>query len=156
MVSIKWCMAQKNGLELIEPNPNISVSYIKMAEESIKDLENAKSKIWTATMTYYIFYYSLYSLMMRIGIKCEIHSCSLEFMKQSLKEFYNEKDLKMIQKAFEARIDLQYYANRPVDEKVIQETKRYCKDFYIKTKDILSDITEQQISDVRHNLKKLR
>ena len=153
MVLINWCLKQKNGLEVIEPNINMSNSYLKMAEESISILVGVeKSKIWTATMAYYIFYYSLYSLMLRIGIKCEIHSCSLEFMKVYLTKFYDNKDLDMIQKTFSARINLQYYADRPVDSKVIEEAKKYCKDFFLKTKDILSKITESQISTIRKNL----
>lgn len=108
MVSIKWCLKQKDGLEFIEPNDNMSKSYISMAEESINAIRGVEgSKIWTATMTYYIFYYSLYSLMLRIGIKCEIHSCSLEFMKNYLASFYDKKDIEMIENAFSARIDLQ-------------------------------------------------
>lgn len=153
MVSIEWCLNQKNGLEIIEPNINMSDSYLKMAEESINISKGVeKSKIWTATTTYYIFYYSLYSLMLRIGIKCEIHSCSLEFMKVHLNEFYNQKDLEMIQKSFTARINLQYYADRSVDDRIIEEIKKYCKDYFLKTKDILSKITENQINIIRENL----
>ncbi len=155
MVTIKWCLNKKDGLELIEPNSNVCDSYIKMAEESINVLNKIEeSNIWAASLTYYIFYYSLYALMLRIGIKSGIHSCSLEFMKQFLKEFYDMKDNKMIQGAFKARIDLQYYADRPVDSLVIEETKKYCKDFYIKTKDILAGITEKQIKLIRENLTK--
>ena len=154
MVSIKWCLANKNGIKLIEPNANMSNSYLKMAEESIYVLNGVKnSRIWLATTTYYIFYYSLYSLMLRIGVKCEIHACSLEFMKKCLIEYYDETDMKMIEKAFLVRIDLQYYSDRPVDERVINETSKYCKDFYIKTKDIISKITETQIDSVRKKLK---
>ena len=154
MVSIKWCLANKNGIKLIEPNANMSNSYLKMAEESIYVLNGVKnSRIWLATTTYYIFYYSLYSLMLRIGVKCEIHACSLEFMKKCLIEYYDETDMKMIEKAFSARIDLQYYSDRPVDERIINETSKYCKDFYIKTKDIMSKITETQIDSVRKKLK---
>ena len=61
--------------------------------------------------------------MLRIGVKCEIHSCSLEFMKQLLKEFYDLTDNKMINDAFKSRIDLQYYADRHVDSLVIEKTK---------------------------------
>ena len=126
-----------------------------MAEESINAIKGVEgSKIWTATMTYYIFYYSLYSLMLRIGIKCEIHSCSLEFMKRHLTSFYDKKDVEMIEKAFSARIDLQYYANRPVDLKVIEETKRHSAGFFIKTKDILSRISEEDIQEIRAELNK--
>lgn len=156
MVSIKWCLQQKDGLEFIEPNANMSKSYLEMAEESIDAIKGVEgSKIWTATMTYYIFYYSLYSLMLQIGIKCEIHSCSLEFMRNYLTKFYDKKDIDMIGKAFSARIDLQYYANRPVDEKIIDETKKHSKLFFIKTKDAISKITEDEIEDLREGLRKV-
>lgn len=150
MVSIKWCVNQKNGIKLVEPNDNMSSSYIKMAEESISVLDNMqKSNIWTATTSYYIFYYSLYSFMLKIGIKCEIHLCSIEFMKRFLTNFYNKTDIDMMKKAFSARIDLQYYSDRPVNHLVIDQSKSYCKDFFIKTKDILSKITESQILSIR-------
>ena len=153
MVSIKWCLKQKKGLELVEPNKNMSDSYIKMAEESIVALKNVEeSKIWTATTAYYVFYYSLYSLMLRIGIKCEIHSCSLEFMKQLLNTFYNQMDFKMINSSFSARINLQYYANRAVEPEIIEKVKKYCKDFFVKTKDILSNITEKDIAVIKDKL----
>ncbi len=156
MVSIKWCLNQKNGLELIKPNTNMPESYLKMAEESINELSNIKSNIWTATASYYIFYYSLYALMLRIGIKCEIHSCSLEFMGKFLMNFYGAIDLDMINKAFSARIDLQYYADRPVDKIPIRLARAYCKTFFIKTKEILSKITEEQIQDIRNKLAEFR
>ena len=153
MVSIKWCVKQNAGIQMIQPNVNVSRSYLKMAEESITVLADVgRSKIWTATTAYYVFYYSLYSLMLLMGVKCEIHSCSLEFMKRFLKDFYNDKDMGMIEKAFKARIDLQYYADRAVDDVIIDDIKKYCKDFYIKTKHILSRITESQINMVRKHL----
>ena len=153
MVSVKWCLKQKGGIELIEENHNMAESYIKMAEESINALSRVKqSRIWTATTAYYIFYYSLYAVMLRIGVKCEIHSCSLEFMKRYI-GFYDKKDAEMIEKAFDARINLQYYADRPVDDESIEAVSRYCKTFFIKTKDILSNITERQISEIRQALK---
>jgi len=154
MVSIEWCKKTKNGLELIKPNKNMSRSYINMAEESIKSLIKVESNIWIATMSYYIFYYSLYALMLRIGIKCEIHSCSLEFMEKCLERFYDKKDFDEIIRAFKARINLQYYADRPVDQKDIDDSQRDCKKFFIKTKDLLVNITEKEINYIRSDFKK--
>ena len=157
MVSLKWCLSKEKGIELIESNENMSRSYIGMAGESVKIIENVnESNIWTAATTYYIFYYSLYALMMRIGVKCEIHTCSLEFMKQMLTEFYSVEDVEAINSAFSARTDLQYYANRPVEPVIIQRNKKYSKDFYIKSKDVLSRITERQIDAIRQRLAKER
>lgn len=99
MVSIKWCATQKHGLTLFERNENMSMSYLRMAQESIHVLSNVQSSaIWTATTSYYVFYYSLYALMLRIGVKCEIHSCSLQFMREFLSVYYSTNDYLMIEK----------------------------------------------------------
>lgn len=157
MVSVKWCLRQKNGIEVMEPNENMSRSYLAMAEESIKVIDKMEqSRIWTATAAYYIFYYSLYALMLRVGVKCEIHSCSLTFMEELLKGLYNDKDILMIKKAFSARIDLQYYANRPVNEDTIAQVKGYCKEFFLKTKDMLIKLKETQVNEIRNALLKQR
>ena len=153
MVSIKWCAAQKHGIMLIAPNSHMADSYLHMAEESLSVLQViTESRIWIATTAYYIFYYSLYALMLRIGVKCEIHACSLEFMKQYLAKLYTQEDAEMIAQAFSARIDLQYYTDRAVDEVIIAAVKRYCKIFFIKTKDLHAKITEKQVQEIRNAL----
>jgi uncharacterized protein (UPF0332 family) len=93
--------------------------------------------------------------MLRIGMKCEIHSCFLEFTKKFLGDFYNNNDINMINKAFQARIDLQYYTKRSVDKKIIEQVKNYSKKFYINTKDILSKINESQVEKIREEIRKL-
>ncbi len=93
MVTIKWCLKNKNGIELIEPNENMANSYLKMAEESLEMVPKTKeSKIWSASTAYYTLYYSIYAVMMKIGVKCEIHSCSIEFMKQFLSKYYDSNN----------------------------------------------------------------
>jgi len=150
---IDWCISNKSGIRISEPNDNMCKSYINMAEESIKILPNvSQSRIWTATVSYYIFYYSLYALMLKIGVKSEKHTCSLEFMKQFLVNFYSREEIKSISSAFSSRIDLQYYSDRPVDATAIQNSKRGCGDFYIKTKMIISKITEKQVRAIRAGL----
>ena len=157
MASVRWCLRQKSGIDVIEPNENMSRSYLAMAEESIKVIDKMEqSRIWTATAAYYIFYYSLYALMLRLGVKCEIHSCSLAFMEEFLNSLYNGKDVMMIKKAFSARVDLQYYADRPVDEEVIAQVKRYCKEFFLRTEDLLIRIKEAQVNEIRNALLKQR
>ena len=36
MDKIKWCLKQKNGLELVEPNEELAKAYIKKAEDSLR------------------------------------------------------------------------------------------------------------------------
>jgi len=47
MKRIIWCIKQKRGLELIEPNKNLSEAYIKKAEESLEVMHNISNLHYT-------------------------------------------------------------------------------------------------------------
>ncbi len=84
MVSVSWCLKQKQGIKIVDESENLCRAYFKMADESLSVMEGlrGKSKIFSVSSAYYAVYYSLYAVMQRIGIKCEIHTCSIEFMKR--------------------------------------------------------------------------
>ena len=154
MVSLKWCCKQKDGIKLIEPNDNLAQGYIKMAEDSLGTMnrERKYNLMFAISACYYSMYYSLYSVCMKIGIKCEIHSCTIEFMKKILDNFYSKEDIKIIKKAFNARNIAKYY----VDKIVQKEDSDYIMDkaplFLNKSKDILAKINEKDIKDLRKKL----
>lgn len=154
MASINWCVKMKNGLELVEPSENMSDSYLKMAEESLGIIKKVEeSKIWTASASYYVMYYCLYSVMMKIGIKCEIHKCSIEFMKRFLSDFYSSGDVELIEAGFELRSNLQYYPEKFGDRNRLVFVKTGAVDFLVKTGEILGMIGEKQVNQIRGLLK---
>jgi len=105
MVEIKWCLKAKNGLELVEPNSNLSEAYLKKAEDSLKSVELNKVKEWKIVTAYYASYFSVYAILMKLGIKCEIHSCTIEFAKQFLNNYFTAENLNFLEESFKARID---------------------------------------------------
>lgn len=47
MEMIKWCMKLKNGIELAEPNDNLSGAYVKKAETALSAASALKgNKEW--------------------------------------------------------------------------------------------------------------
>ena len=152
MDKIKWCLGKKSGIELIEPNQNLADGYIKKAEESLETSKLAKSKDWKISGSYYAIYFSIYSVMMQIGIKCEIHSCTIEFTKRFLKDYISAEDLKLFETGFDARNDSQYYVDREVApddyEKLIKEAPA----FLAKCKNV--HLTEDIVNEIRGKLKK--
>ena len=98
MVSIDWCLRQKEGIKIIEPNDNLSEAYLIKAEEALGTMtrERKYNLTFSISACYYSIYYSLYSVLMKLGIKCEIHSCTIEFMKKFLLDFYSKDDLETI------------------------------------------------------------
>ena len=143
-----WCKKQSKGIKLIEPNNNLFLDYINSAEETLQVLKtiNNKSKIWLATTKYYCEYFAVYALLLKIGIKCEIHDCTIEVCRflegeNILPKYYSrtlEEDKKL-------RIDNQYYLK---NKKVIIDYNELLE-FILNIKDIALKLTEERT----HNLK---
>src|SRR3989338_11135681 len=119
MGKISWCKKQSKGIKLVNPSDNLSEEYYKNAEESLRVLRNiqgTESNMWLATTKYYVEYFAVYSILMKIGIKSEIHDCTI-----ALVEFLEEEGViesgtsTMLEKDKDLRIDNQYYLkNMPV------------------------------------------
>lgn len=118
MVTLNWCKKQKKGIKLIEPSNNLAKEYLESAEETLEILKEiqGKSKMWLATTKYYFEYFLIYSLLIKIGIKCEIHECTIEVAKTLEKNKLLEKGInKQLEYDKQLRIDNQYYLkNREV------------------------------------------
>ena len=76
MERIGWCIKKREGLQLITPNVNLSNAYLKKAEEALESIKLNTIKDWKISTSYYTLYFSVYALLMKIGVKCEIHSCT--------------------------------------------------------------------------------
>jgi uncharacterized protein (UPF0332 family) len=144
MDDIKWCLKQNKGIELVEPNENLGNAYLLKAEEALDTLNSVKSKSWQLIAAYYTIYNGIYSILMKIGIKCEIHKCTIKFSKKYLKDYFVDSDFELIDMAFDARIDSQYYIERRVSEKnynnIVTQTPMFlvkCKNIMIKHKEII-------------------
>ncbi|MCK5625197.1 HEPN domain-containing protein [Candidatus Pacearchaeota archaeon] len=151
MVSLKWCCKQKQGIKLIEPNDNLAQGYLKMAKNSLGTMNREKeyNLMFAISACYYSMYYSLYSVCMKIGVKCEIHSCTLEFMKKVLTEFYSEEDVKIIKKAFDVRNIAQYYVGKVILKEDSDYILRKALSFINKSRDVLEKINEKDIKELR-------
>jgi len=151
MATLKWCKRQKRGITIIEPNDNLFSEYIKTAEESLDVLKSIKnkSKVWMATTKYYCEYFAIYSLLMKIGIKCEIHDCTIALCKllEELK-IVPEGYTNVLEEDKKLRIDNQYYLkNREVPinyDKIVE--------FVMSIKNIAIKLTESEIGRVREKV----
>jgi uncharacterized protein (UPF0332 family) len=157
MVNLNWCFGQKDGIKVVEPNSNLAKSYIKMAEDALGTMnrEAKHNLVFAISASYYSMYYSLYSIMRHLGIKCEIHSCSIRFMEEFLAEFYLPEDMNLIKKAFKLRNTVQYYADRIVDKKDVDFILEKSSDFVAVSREILGKINEAKINEIRQGVGKI-
>ena len=153
MTNIDWCKKQKNGIELIEPNEDLAKAYIKKAEDSLNaslSLENNKD--WKISSLYYTMYFSIYAILIKIGVKCEIHSCTITFAETFLDKHLKKEDLNLLKKSMKARIDVQYYTNRNISESLYKEMVENSPKFIVKCKNIITKLTDKEISEIRKKI----
>jgi len=153
MDKIKWCLKAKNGLELVEPDKDLSDAYLKKAEGSLMAAFALKgNRDWEISSSYYTMYFSLYAILIKIGIKCEIHSCTISFMQHFLKEYFTAEDIELIEKSQKARIDAQYYSDRNVSDDLYKRIIKSPPLFLAKCKEVLHHINEDSIKQIRGDL----
>jgi uncharacterized protein (UPF0332 family) len=157
MANLKWCCKQKDGIRLIDENENLALAYIKMSEDALGTMNREKNlnRTFAISACYYSMYYSLYAILMRIGIKCEIHSCTLEFM-NLLADFYSKEDIKIIEKAFECRGISQYYVDKIVSDIDFNFVISKAPYFVNKSKEILIKINELDIKKIRNKIEEMK
>ena len=154
MVSLNWCCRQKDGIKIVEPNDNLAFGYLKMAEEALGTMNREKNYnfLFAISACYYSMYYSLYAVLRKIGVKCEIHSCTLEFMKIALSKFYSLEDIKIIKMAFNSRDIAQYHPDKIIakeDSNFIIEKAPF---FFNKSKEILAKLNEKDIKEIKDKI----
>ena len=151
MKKIDWCKKKNKGIKLVKPNINLSRAYLKKSNSSLNMLTSAieKEEIdWVASTAYYAKYFAVYSLLMKVGIKCEIHDCTIELIDKvfELKKFSNQ--LKYSKKD---RIDLQYYISEKIETKNVIKRAKKAYNYVLEMEQIINDF--DKIDEIRNKLK---
>jgi uncharacterized protein (UPF0332 family) len=155
MASLNWCYKQKDGIKTDEPNDNLASAYLKMAENAMGTMNRERNynSMFAISACYYSMYYSLYAVLRKIGVKCEIHSCTLEFMRVMLSEYYSIEEMKTIKIAFDARNTAQYYADKVVSKEDSDFIMAKAPSFLSKSKQIMAKLNEKDTEEIRKKFK---
>ncbi|MFW5846926.1 MAG: hypothetical protein ACOCUU_02080 [Nanoarchaeota archaeon] len=146
MDKIKWCCKQKNGIELIEPRENLNKSYLKESEDDLKEIQKVGNK-WKTIIAYYSCYESLYSLLMKVGIKSEIHDCTIELMNLF---GFDKEDKYLLKNLKSIRQGNQYYLKKnPLEQ------EKQVKDFIMKCKEKSLELNTEKIEKIRQQIQEM-
>ncbi len=143
---IIWCLKQKKGIKLIELKLHLSESYMKEADETLENVFTAKGK-WRLITAYYACYSAFYSLLMKCGIRCEIHDCSLELME--LFDF-DASEIEYLKGLKGDRIQAQYYLKN-----IELENEIDVKKFILRCKTLINNLNSEKIEKIRAKIKEL-
>jgi uncharacterized protein (UPF0332 family) len=158
MDKLGWCLRKGKGIRLVSPSVNLPKSYVKKAEDSLISMRlNHREGIndWAASAAYYARYHALYALLMKCGIKSEIHECTIAAAKGLFRDVIPDALIRDIETAKDQRIDMQYYTDRVVDAGRLSRNIETAGDFVMHLKEIIGRITEEDVKNAREKLRKL-
>ena len=157
---LAWCFKQKRGIRIIEPNPNLTKAYLKKAKSALNTMTAAlqiNEADWTATTAYYARYFALYALLMKMGVKSEIHDCTINVAQLLANHgILNQNLVTDIAEAKQTRIDTQYYVATQLNQKEIRKNAETARKFVLEIEQTIENITSKQINTIRTLLKEAR
>lgn len=152
-----WCLRQKHGIRLVEPTQNLTKAYLKKAISALNTMTAAlqiNEADWTTTTAYYARYFALYALLMKIGIKSEIHDCTINVAQLLANHGILRQTLvNDIAEAKQTRIDAQYYVATALNQKEIKKNAETARNFVLELEQTIENITPKQVSTIRNYLK---
>jgi uncharacterized protein (UPF0332 family) len=157
---LAWCFRQKHGIRIVEPNEDLAKAYLKKAVSALNTMTAAlkiRETDWIVTTAYYARYFALYSLLMKIGIKSEIHDCTITLGGYlSENGILNKNLIDDIENAKQTRVDMQYYVVKEFSLKEIKSNVESARKFVLETEKELGNLSAQQINIIREQLRKLQ
>lgn len=150
---LKWCLKQKKGIKLIEPSQNLCEAYLQKAKEALEaTVINSKAGLisWAISASYYAKYFSVYALLSKIGIKSEIHECTIAIFEFLFSDEIEKELISDLKHSKEQRIETQYYVEkRSVDTKVLIENTR---NFVLKIEELIDKTKKEEIEKLRKKI----
>jgi uncharacterized protein (UPF0332 family) len=150
-------MKQKRGVSLTDPSENLAQAYLAKARDALEVMRTLedKSYSWAVSSCYYTMYYSVYAILMRLGIKSEIHSCTITLMRYVLSDIFVENDAKIFERAFESRIENQYYTVVLPESQKQYDLFDHAPRFYTIAQDHLISIKAADIRRKRESISEI-
>jgi len=155
---ISWCLRQKKGIRMEEPNDGLCKSYLKEANDSLVSMNaNMKAGLrkWVIITAYYARYHAIYALLRKAGIKSEIHDCSIALVKYLFSGIFDREFFAELEESKEQRINLQYYTNRTVSDSDYERNMTSSREFVLRVEKAIDSLTFQEISRARERLSDL-
>jgi hypothetical protein len=138
---IEWGCFQKKGIKLITPNEILGRSYLEAAQEDLKEMQSKTLRIQNSA-AYNACYNSFYAILQKMGIKCEISDCTLEFF--SLIPGFSQEQIDLIKLLRQNNLEIEEHIRkaRPVIQEPVIE-------FVETAKEVFESLSQNKIRLVR-------
>lgn len=153
---LKWCLGQGRGIKLTKPSDNLVKAYLRKSRNALKSMDvNMRAGIseWGVSASYYAKYFAVYALLLKVGVKCQIHDCTITLFSYLFSDNVPRQVIQELRKSKEDRIETQYYTG---EVKVNQDQlMKQTKDFVLEIEKTMDSLSSERIALLQATLKKL-
>jgi len=152
-IRLQWCLKQSKGIRMVKPSENLVKAYLQKSRNAVKSMEvNAQAGLveWSVSASYYAKYFAVYSLLTKIGIKCEIHDCTITLFEYLFGDIITKEMLTDLRNSKENRVEAQYYTQE-IRVELEQEIKK-TKQFLLEIEKVIDGLNPEKISRLQSNL----
>jgi uncharacterized protein (UPF0332 family) len=138
---------------MVKPSENLVKAYLQKSRNAVKSMEvNAQAGLveWSVSASYYAKYFAVYSLLTKIGIKCEIHDCTITLFEYLFGDIITKEMLTDLRNSKENRVEAQYYTQE-IRVELEQEIKK-TKQFVLEIEKVIDGLNPEKISRLQSNL----
>ena len=152
---LRWCLRQSKGIRLVRPSGNLAKAYLKKSRSALRSMKvNAENGIedWAISAAYYAKYFSVYALLSNLGVKSEIHDCTIALFAYLFRGSVSPGLVEGLRRSKRDRVETQYYTGEvglDLGEMSV-ETNR----FVLEMEKVLDGLNTRRIAELRENLKK--
>ena len=153
---LNWCLKQSKGIRIVKPSDNLVKAYLEKSRNALKSMEiNAQASLveWAVSASYYAKYFAVYALLSKIGVKCEIHDCTITLFEHLFCDSVPRKIIKDLRNSKEDRVETQYYTHEiSVD---LEQVKKKTKKFVLEIENVIDGLNSEKIEELQKRLKVL-
>lgn len=111
---IRRCARQKRGIRMVEPSERLRRAYEGKSRDSLRMMQNSIDEgvgDWAYAASYYAMYFSAYAVLMKAGIKCEIHDCTIALVGHLFGDSFTGGLARDFERARKMRVEALYYTS---------------------------------------------
>mgnify|MGYP001609420534 CR=1 FL=1 len=155
-----FCFKKASGLKLISPNENLIRVYKRKSKSALNILQSAIEKQeneWILDTSYYAKYFMVYALFMEVGIKSEIHDCTIFALKSIFQSagFISPELCKDIEDSKDLRVGALYY-DKDFGKNEILNKANTAPNFCLKVESLIDNLSKEDITKIRKRFEEIK
>ena len=153
---VTWCLKQERGIRLVAPSDNLVKAYLEKSHNALKSMEvNAQANLqeWAVSASYYAKYFAVYGLLSKIGVKSEIHDCTIAVFGYLFSTTGYDQLVRELKESKDDRVELQYYSRQLKINltNLMQQTKQ----FVLRIEELMDGLNAEKVAGLQQKLKEL-